>query len=69
MPTFPITPVTRVLGPATVVAIVVTSDAQSPLVITNNFEEGVMDVQTSGKLRTVAGAFWRRGPSLAEDNT
>ena len=65
---FPTLPSARVFGPATVVAITSGSGA-SPLVIVNNYEEGVMDIQDNGQVRTIAGAFWRRGPSLAEDNS
>lgn len=68
MPTFPSTATLRAVGPNQVIAIVMPpGSTEPPLQILNDDEDGVAEITIEGTLRTVAGSFWVRGPSIVED--
>ena len=67
MPTCPTRAETRVIGPVADVFIVVGEGVtESPLVVYDNDETIVSDITIEGQVRTIVGAFWRRGTSITE---
>ena len=68
MPTFPTQPSLRVIGPSsTIVLVVAQGVTDPPLQILNDDETGVAEIGIDGLIRTIAGSFWSRGPSIDDD--
>jgi len=68
MPTFPTTAMTSVIGPNEAVVLVLGRGVtDTPFQILDDDENGVFEIGIEGKLRTIAGAFWVRGPSITAD--
>ena len=68
MPTFPPTATTTIVGPnQTVVLVLGRGVTDPPFQILDDDENGVFEIGIEGKLRTIAGAFWVRGPSITAD--